>query len=154
MLASLDPTEATLLSNLASKGSSTFLTAYPADHQTTLADEDLRLIMRFRLHLPVIQSGPCTKCGAPMDSNGRHAFACSGHQNTKHDSTQDVIMRDLKAYGLQAHPRPTNHGFQHEPDLEVNSTIRPGRTFLEFYIPDPIAASNIRITTARRPGGT
>ena len=63
-------------------------------------------------------------------------------------------MRDLKAYGLQAHPRPTNHGFRHEPDLEVNSAVRPGRTFLEFYIPDPTAASNIQVTTARRPGGT
>ena len=62
-------------------------------------------------------------------------------------------MRDLKAYGLQAHTRPTNHGFRLEPDLEVNSTIRPARTFLEFYIPDPTANSNIQVATARRPGG-
>ena len=153
-LANLDPTEATLLSNLASKGSSTFLTAYPADHHTTLANEDMRLILRLRLHLDVLQDGICKKCRAPADGKGRHVFACSGQQNVKHDSTQDVLMRDFKAYGLQAHARPTNHGFHHEPDLEVNSTLRPGRTFLEFYIPDPTAPSNIRTTTARRAGGT
>ena len=63
-------------------------------------------------------------------------------------------MRDFKAYGLQAHARPTNHGFRHEPDLEINSTLRPARTFLEFYVPDPIALSNIRVTAPRRAGGT
>jgi hypothetical protein len=153
-MATLDPVESTLLSNLASKGSSTFLTAYPADHHTTLADEDLRLVLRFRLHLEVLQAGMCRKCRAPTDSKGRHVFACSGQQNVKHDSTQDVLMRDFKAYGLQAHARPTNHGFRHEPDLEINSTLRPGRTFLEFYVPDPTALSNIRTTAVRRAGGT
>ncbi len=153
-MATLDPTEATLLSNLASKGSSTFLTAYPADHHTALANDDLRLVLRFRLHLDVLQKGMCLKCRAPADSKGRHVFACSGQQNVKHDSTQDVLMRDFKAYGLQAHARPTNHGFRHEPDLEINSTLRPARTFLEFYVPDPIALSNIRVTAPRRAGGT
>ena len=68
LMATLDPTEATLLSNLAAKGSSTFLTAYPADHHTALANDDLRLILRFRLHLDVLQKGTCSKCRAPVDS--------------------------------------------------------------------------------------
>jgi hypothetical protein len=150
----LNPTEATLLSNLAAKGSSTFLTAYPADHHTALANDDLRLVLRFRLHLDVLHKETCLHCRAPMDGKGRHVFACSGRQNVKHVSTQDILMRDFKAYGLQAHARPTNHGFHHEPDLEINSALRPGRTFLEFYVPDPTAQSNVRSTGPRRPGGT
>ncbi len=131
--------EHVLLGNLAARGGSTFLTAFPADSKCSLSDSQLRTFARFRLQCPVMQSGPCANktCTRQADEYGRHAMACTGKATVWHDSTQNILMEDFRAYGLSASNRPSGHRFQHIPDLEVDSSIQPGKTWLEFYIPDP-----------------
>ncbi len=128
-----------LLGNLATRGSSTFLTAFPADSKCSLSDSQLRTFVRFRLQCPVMKSGPCANksCSRHADEYGRHAMVCTGKATVRHDSTQNILMEDFRAYGLSATNRPSGHRFQHIPDLEVDSTVQTGKTWLEFYIPDP-----------------
>ena len=64
-------------------------------------------------------------------------MVCNGKATVRHDSTQNLLMEDFRAYGLSASNRPSGHRFHHIPDLEVDSTTQPGKTWLEFYIPDP-----------------
>ncbi len=131
--------EVVLLGNLATRGSSTFLTAFPADNKCSLTNVQLRTYARFRLQCPVMQAGPCANrtCSRHADELGRHAMACTGKATPRHDSTPNLLMEDFRAYGLSASNRPSGHRFAHIPDLEVDSTIQPGKTWLEFYIPDP-----------------
>ncbi len=131
--------EQILLGNLATRGSSTFLTAFPADSKCSLSDSQLRTFARFRLQCPVMRSGPCANktCPRHADEFGRHAMACTGKATVRHDSTQNILMEDFRAYGLSASNRPSGHRFHHIPDLEVDPTIQPSKTWLEFYIPDP-----------------
>ncbi len=128
-----------LLGNLSTRGSSTFLTAFPADNKFSLSDSQLRTFIRFRLQCPVMQQGPCANrnCSRHADEFGRHAMACNGKATVRHDSTQNLLMEDFRAYGLSASNRPSGSRFHHIPDLEIDSTIQPGKTWLEFYIPDP-----------------
>jgi hypothetical protein len=128
-----------LLGNLATRGSSTFLTAFPADNRCSLTNVQLRTYARFRLQCPVMRAGPCANnsCSRHADAHGRHAMACTGKATVRHDSTQNLLMEDFCAYSLSASNRPSGHRFAHIPDLEVDSTIQPGKTWLEFYIPDP-----------------
>jgi hypothetical protein len=131
--------EHVLLGNFATRGSSTFLTAFPADSKCSLTDSQLRTFTRFRLQCPVMQSRPCANrtCSRQADEYGRHAMACNGKATVRHDSTQNLLLEDFRAYGLSASNRPSGHRFPHIPDLEVDSTVQPGKTWLEFYIPDP-----------------
>ena len=41
---------------------------------------------------------------------------------------------------------PSGHRFHHIPDLEVDSTIQPGKTWLEFYISDPTLESRMQMS--------
>ncbi len=93
-----------------------------------------------------MQQGPCANrtCSRRADEFGRHAMACNGKATVRHDSTQNLLMEDFRAYGLSASNRPSGHRFQHIPDLEVDSTIQPGKTWLEFYIPDPTLESRMQ----------
>ena len=56
----------------------------------------------------------------------RERDACNGMAMVRHDGTQNILMTDFQCYGLSAAPRPTSHRFEHNPDLEENSTIQPG----------------------------
>ena len=92
-----------------------------------------------------MQSRPCANrsCSRQADEYGRHAMACNGKATVRHDSTQNLLLEDFRAYGLSASNRPSGHRFTHILDLEVGSTVQPGKTWLEFYIPDPTLDSRM-----------
>ena len=61
-----------------------------------LRDSELRILIRFRLGLPVFdREGPCVACGRDSDMAGIHAVGCGGdgQRISRHNILRDILLQ-------------------------------------------------------------